>query len=238
MTALRVGVAILLIALSSTAQAEDQAGFWSDLQLFIKTGPIADGVDTRAVFLVNPRIPGTTTGANVVQLGASFDLLLGSILRRYVFNDPDAFSRKYVMLRLGYRYFSVVSGNAVSENRPIAEVQFNFYLPESIQFTFRNRFDFRFFINGVIAFQYRPRFRFEREFSMGSWAISPYLADEPFYDGRFSAFVRNRFFAGVGLVDLVASNTNLELGYMWQADWPGLPPGNLQIVTVNFSVFF
>jgi hypothetical protein len=187
---------------------------------------------------VNPRIPGTTSGADIIQIGANFDLFLGSILRKYVFDDPNELSRKYVMIRLGYRYFAVVSGDALSENRPIAEVTFNFYLPESVMFTLRNRFDFRFFVNGVFAFQYRPRFRLEREFSLGWWAISPYVADEPFYDGRFSAWVRNRLSAGVGLVDLVANNTTLDLGYIWQADWPGLPPGNLHIIGVNFSIFF
>jgi hypothetical protein len=227
-----------MLMLSSNAKAQDLAGFWGEAQLFINTGAPVEGVDTRVSFLVNPRFPGTTSGATVVQVGANFDLLLGSIVRSYVFNDPDAFTRKYLMIRLGYRYFSVVEGNAISENRPIAELQFNFYLPESIEVTFRNRFDFRFFINGVVAFQYRPRIRLQREFSMGTWALAPFVADEPFYDGRFSAFVRNRLAGGGGLVDLVAKNTNLELGYMWQADWPGLPPGNLHIVTVSFSVFF
>ena len=138
-------------------------------------------------------------------------------MRYYVFNDPNELTRKYVMIRLGYRYFSVLSGDATSEEPSHLGSGSQLLLAREHHVdVFENRFDFRFFVTGVFAFQYRARLRLEREFRLGWGAIAPYVADEVFYDARFSAWVRNRLSAGVGLVDLIANGTTLDLGYIWQ----------------------
>ena len=77
------------------------------------------------------------------EFGPNFDYFMRPLARARL-REKDPSKNKFLTFRIGYRYLPSFGGTSPNENRAIAELTSRFYLPLSILFSDRNRFDFRF----------------------------------------------------------------------------------------------
>ena len=131
-----------------------------------------------------------------------FDTALKPVFRRELRRDEDVFRQRYLTFRAGYQYTtSFVNGDSSSENRIIAESTWRAPLPVPGHFVLvnRNRGDFRFVKGKPFSMRYRNRIWVERDVELGRFVFTPYIYDEIFYETSKSAWVPNRYAAGVQL---------------------------------------
>ena len=75
----------------------------------------------------------------------------------------------------------------------------------------------------------------EREFNFGEHEVTPYLAEEVFYDSRFHHWTRNR--VNVGARMPLAKHLALDCYYLYQHD-ERLRPYKVHAVNIRFNLDF
>ena len=108
------------------------------------------------------------------------------------------FLNKYFSLSPAYRYIKGQPPGRfhTKEDRFFLDLTGRLPLGEAFVLSDRNRGEFR-RINGIDSGRYRNRLQIERSFKINKHKVTPYLADEVFYNGLFHSWNRNRIYAGV-----------------------------------------
>jgi hypothetical protein len=144
--------------------------------------------------LTESRAAGYTQGS----FQASVDIAMRPFFRRRLRRQPDVFRNRYLTARTGYQYRAGVNnGKWSSENRMIAELTTRYPLPLGIVVRDRNRGDFRFVHGQPFSARYRNRLWMEHDLVLGKLAVTPYVYDEIYFDGRYGAWTTNRVALGM-----------------------------------------
>jgi Protein of unknown function (DUF2490) len=97
----------------------------------------------------------------------------------------------------------------------------------------RNRGELR-RVNGLDSHRYRNRLQLERSISIGERRITPYLADEVFYDDRHHIWNRNRFYAGLRIP--FNEHFGIEAYYLEQHDVRDRPFVTRHVIGLNLKL--
>lgn len=223
--------ASLVAALASGAWAEDSGeDFWPEVDGFV-------GLNDRSrLFLSAAGSHNRQESYTDLTLGAHLDFFLLPITRSWLRHTPDAERRRYLSFRLGYRYGWGLGddADAYREHRGIVEFTARAYLPGQLVGLNRNRLDLR-DLQGETSWRYRNRTRLEREFHAGSRSVTTYAMVEFFYDSRYEAWGRKRYFAGV---EWPLGRTPILDTYYCRQDDPHSSPEHVNAVGLALNLFF
>lgn len=226
-------VLLFVTACAGPARAQDDTRneFWPEADVFVGLND-----HSRLFFLA------TVTKAGEVDyregmLGAHVDFFVKPIARPWLRETADIDKRRLLSFRLGYRYAQALGKDAGSyrEHRLPLEATGRAYLPGRLVFLNRSRFDAR-WVDGEWSWRYRNRSRIEREFP--AWAggsLTPYAMAEFYYDSRFDAWNRQRYFAGVEWP--LGKKTVLDTYYVRQNDSRS-SPAHVNALGVALNLFY
>jgi hypothetical protein len=187
-----LGFALLAFA-ALPAVAQDSRREWRpEFDLYV-----SDGERVRFVF-ENRLTESSAAGYTQGSFQASIDVAMRPLFRRRIRRQPDVFRNRYLTFRTGYRYLpGVNNGKWSAENRMIAEFTTRYPLPLGIVLRDRSRGDFRFVHGQPFSARYRNRLWVERDLVLGKLAVTPYVYDEIYFDGRYGAWTTNRVVLGM-----------------------------------------
>jgi hypothetical protein len=217
---------VCLTALSAqlTHAQNTQAQWWPELDTYLRLNQKA-----RASFFVKRSTDGDTYDS--VQIGPNLDFYLKALRKRVRTND--ATKDKYLVFRIGYRYF--VNANGPNENRGIAQFTDRTPLPWSMLLSDRNRADLRWVTGKAFSWRYRNRLTLERSFLIGPVHFSPYLRGEIYYDSRYNTWTKNSYSLGA----------EIPLGRRMQAEpyfehdnQSRTAPQHVNALGLKFSLYF
>lgn len=131
------------------------------------------------------------------MVGAHVDLFVAPLARGWLRHTPDVQKRRYLSFRVGYRYaWDLDDREEYEEHRVVLEATGRFTGPLRSVLVNRSRADLR-HLDGEWSWRYRNRTRLERDLALGRHTVTPYAMVEFFYDSRYDAWNRQRYFAGV-----------------------------------------
>jgi hypothetical protein len=204
--------------------------FWPELGVYVQQGST-----TRLVFVDSFNQDQNTrnaTGAFTYYL----DFALKPVLRPELRWRDDALRSRYLTFRAGYQYrTSFVNADSTSENRGIVEFTSRFPLPGELVLADRNRGEFRFIKGQPFSTRYRNRLRLDRDCKLGSFAFTPYVYDEIFYDTRYDAWIRNRYAIGVQVPS--GAHVVIEPYILRQKDSRSTPP-HVDAFGITLNLYF
>jgi hypothetical protein len=187
-----LGVLAFFLAAPSSAQ-EDRTRWesWPEVDAYV-------GLNERSrLFLLATSSRNRGEDLREGMLGAHADLFLKPFRRPWLVNTPDAVKRHYLTLRAGYRYaWDMAGSSGYWEHRVLLEGTARFRAVHRLVFINRNRLEVR-DVNGDWSWRYRNRSRLERDLKLGSRVATPYLMAEFYFDSRYHAWNRQRYFFGV-----------------------------------------
>ena len=193
-TAAPVFALIVCVLLSPPARGEDETRneFWPEVDAYARLS------GRSRLHLLATISHAREVDYAEAMVGGHVDFFLKPILRSGLRDTPDVFKRRYLSFRIGYRYAQALGKDADSyrEHRPLLEATGRVYALGRAVLLDRSRFDFR-NVNGDWSWRYRNRIRIEREVPAWSSAVTPYAMVELFYDSRYAAWNRQRYFVGV-----------------------------------------
>jgi hypothetical protein len=169
------------------------------------------------------------------EIGPSLQLSLKPLLklRRLTERQPDKFKSRALNLMFGYRYLQSVGD--VRENRIVLEANPRFPLVWKILATDRNRGELR-WIEGNSSWRYRNRLAMEREVSTGSYAFTPYIRVEGYYDSRFNKWSATAWMTGI--VFPIKKHFELEPHFQHMNDTSGSANRQVETLGLKFSMYF
>lgn len=197
--------ALLLIAMSAAAQAQDSAAV-TELDPGIG---IAVDLTPRVrldFFTGKEKSEEISTSKWKVSAGASFRLkpLFESFL-----DDLDTNKQHVLVLGAGYEYSRASeSGDTSIEHKIMLDATPRYAFARKLLMNDRNRFEFR-WINGAYHFRYRNRLMFERPIKVKKLKLTPYGAAEAFWDQRFKTWNQFKFTGGVQIPFIRRSSFDL-----------------------------
>ncbi len=131
------------------------------------------------------------------MVGAHVDFFLKPLARSWLRHTPDVQKRRYLTFRAGYRYaWDMNDPEEYEEHRILFEATGRFPSFGRSALINRSRLDLR-NVNGEWSWRYRNRSRLEREIVFGPRTAAAYIMAEFFYDRRYDAWTRQRYFGGV-----------------------------------------
>jgi hypothetical protein len=141
----------------------------------------------------------------------------------------------YWWFRLGYSYSNTPPGDAKKVVNIIeTETNNNFFLPENILLTFRNRLDWR-FVNGEFQPIYRPRLKFLRDFKTEYLTFDLYLWSEYFF--YLNDKPQDRLRLTIGTDIKILRTLDLEIYYLHQfPNSPSVAP--LDAIGIQLDFYF
>ena len=170
------------------------------------------------------------------ELGPNFDFYLKPLRNPKHFGGLplDESKRRYLLLRVGYRYLPSFSDNP-NEHRAVLEATPRYPLTSGVLISVRTRMDVR-FIDGEESWRFRTRLSVEKEFALGRVRMSPYVRGEVYYDSRFDAWSRTEWIGGTAF----SLNRRIELeGYFdYQNDTGGDPNRQVYAIGAVLNLFF
>jgi len=181
-------------------------------------------------------VSGTRTNSEYTDgtTGIYIDYFALPLLRGKMFTDlHDTTLGYYWWFRAGYSY----SDAPRSDKKKVinifeTETNNNFYLPQHITMTFRNRLDWR-WVNGDFQPIYRPRVKFVRDFKTEYLTFDMYVWAEYFF--YLNDNPQNRFRLTAGSEIKVSKNIDFEVYYLYQfQNKPSVEPLNAIGLQLNF----
>jgi hypothetical protein len=175
----------------------------------------------------------STDGSNYdsVSMGPNLDFYLKPLRKRVRSND--ATKDRYLVFRIGYRYFANADG--ASENRGIVQITNRVPLPWSLLLSDRNRADLRWVSGNAFRWRYRNRLTLERSFRIGRVGFTPYLRGEIYYVSRSGDWSKNSYSLGA----------EIPLGRRMQAEpyfehdnQSRTAPQHVNALGLKFSLYF
>ncbi len=217
---------VLVFSVCSFSQEpnEGDVQFWNETKVYFKPFTKEDSTGKKQKF-ISPFIMGTIRiGQNVrhfvgERIGFGFDVQLN----------------KYFKLTPSYYYIAdqATKNSKEFENRFRIEVTGEKKW-DKVSFSNRNRFERRFRNGRSDSTRYRNKTQvaFPIKNSDGEEIITPFIADEPFYDFSKKEWSRNEFSAGFG--KKLSKTTSAEFFYMLQNN-TGNTLKRVNIIGVNLK---
>lgn len=179
----------------------------------------------------------------VLEEGAPTQAVFGSNLEVYVKplsrlrtaagQQFDQSKFRTLTLSVGYRYFTSVG--TAPEHRIVLEASPRFPLPWKIVLTDRSRGDLR-MIAGDFSWRYRNRLSVERVVFLHSYAFTPYLRGEAYYDSRYSKWSATLVTAGASFP--IKKHTELEPYYQHSNQTGCTPNQQLENIGLKLNLYF
>lgn len=138
------------------------------------------------------------------------------------------FAAPKVVLGAGFQYFRshTPSGTAVTERRPQGFATLRVPLSPHLGLQDRNLLELR-DRGGVRSYRYRNRLTLERRSRLAGRDLRLYAYEEPYYDSRYSAWVRNQ--VAVGATAAAGRRMVAEV-YLMRQDDHHARPGDLMVL--------
>ncbi|HEY5176378.1 MAG TPA: DUF2490 domain-containing protein [Terriglobales bacterium] len=167
--------------------------------------------------------------------GSNLEVYLKPLLRLRTAagQQPDQSKLRTLTLSMGYRYFTSVG--TAPENRIVLEASPRFPLAWKIVLTDRNRGDLR-MIAGNFSWRYRNRLSVERAVFIHSYAFTPYLRAEAYYDSHYSKWSATLLTAGVSFP--IKKHTELEPYYQHLNQTGRTPNQQLENIGLKLNLYF
>lgn len=179
----------------------------------------------------------------ILEEGAPTQAAFGSNLEVYVRpllklrtaagQPPDRAKLRTLTLSVGYRYFT--SAATAPENRILLEASPRFPLAWKIVLTDRSRGDLR-MIAGDFSWRYRNRLSVERAVFLHSYAFTPYLRAEAYYDSHYSKWSATLLTAGASFP--IKKHTELEPYYQHFNQTGCTPNQQLENIGLKLDLYF
>jgi hypothetical protein len=186
-----LGFVLLGVAAPSATAQDTRREIRPEFDLYVQQGE-------RIRFVFESRLADQPDTYTQGAFTANIEMALRPLFRRQLRRQPDVFRNRYLTVRAGYQYnASSNNGSSSAENRIILESTARYPLPLGIVVRDRNRGDFRFVHGQPFSARYRNRLWVERDLTLGRVAVTPYVYDEIYYDGRYGAWTTNRVALGM-----------------------------------------
>lgn len=220
-------------ALSGPALADDerQSESVSELDAYVRL------TDRFRLFASASLTQSLSEGVTDGELGAYLDVLSIKQIFPDRLLDLDWARNRYLWARVGYSFGGIHEGlrlsNGYSDKTLVAEVSGRYPFSFGFIVVTRGRIDFR-TLSGERSNRYRFRLGLEKEYTVLSRPLVPYVRAEFLYDTRFDAWNRQIYQIGAefGLTD----RFKIEAWYAFQID-TGAPPTHLDRVGLGLKYY-
>jgi len=221
----------VLVVLSFALPAHGQANqLWPEVSTYVKLN------DNVRFYFLSTTVKEDRESTEW-EFGPNLDLFFKPLKKKpkwVVFPQDESKSRS-VMVRIGYRYISPVTGSDPGEHRGVLEVTPRYPMPHGVLLSDRDRIDFR-LIGGVYSWRYRNRLTLEKVFSRGRFTAVPYVRGEVYYDSRFDKWSRTALTAGSAFP--TTKHIELESYYEHQNDTSSNPNRQVNALGVVVNLYF
>jgi Protein of unknown function (DUF2490) len=223
------GATLLVLSLGFPAHGQTTQ-VWPEVSTFVKLND-----NMRFYFLA------TTVKENrestEYEVGPNLDFFVKPLRKRkkWIVFPLDESKNRSVLIRIGYRYISPLSGENPPEHRGVLEVTPRYPLPYGVLASDRHRIDFR-LIGGVYSWRYRNRLTFEKIYTIGRFTCNPYIRGEVYYDSRFDKWSRTSLIAGSAFP--ITKHIELESYYEHQNDTSSSPNRQVNAVGAVINLYF
>jgi hypothetical protein len=208
----RIVLAALIVVSSGTSTHAQTTQVWPEISVFTR-------LNDRMRFYFLATTVKESRESTEGEFGPNFDFYLRPFRerKRLAGFHLDESKSRFLLIRVGYRYLDSFSADP-SEHRVVLEVTPRYPLKGGVLVSNRGRVDAR-FIDGEYSWRLRSRLSVEKEFSIGSVRMNPYVRGELFYDSRFDKWSRTEWIGGAAF----PLNRRVELeGYLdYQHDTGG-----------------
>jgi hypothetical protein len=186
-----LGALVLGAPLAATQDRATRWEGWPEVDAYV-------GLNERSrLFLVATSARNREEDLREGMVGAHADLFVKPFGRPWLVNTPDAVKRHYLTFRAGYRYAWDMTGRSgYGEHRMLLEGTARYRPVQGFVLINRNRLDVR-DVDGDWSWRYRNRSRLEQDIRLRSRVATPYAMAEFFYDSRYDAWSRQRYFLGI-----------------------------------------
>ncbi|MCI0660455.1 MAG: DUF2490 domain-containing protein [Acidobacteria bacterium] len=218
---------VLLLALPAKAQTETEQ-FWPEIATYVKINQ-----EMRLYFqVVGTRENFESTGVN---FGASFDYYLKPLVnpKTFVVFQMDEARARRLLFRAGYHY--ITSTSSPTEQRIVLEATPRFPLKSGVRVVDRNRADLR-FIQDEFSWRYRNRLTIEREFTINSYSLLPFVRAEVYYDSNYEKWSTTAISGGC--VFPIQKNAELELFYEHKNNTGTSPNQQVNAIGLTLNLYF
>lgn len=154
-------------------------------------------------------------------------------LRGAAESDLDEAKKRALVFAVGYRYLP--SPSAPTTNRLRLDLTSHIPLKAKILITDRNRADLD-WQNGHFHWRYRNKLTAEKSFTIGSLALRPYVAIEPFFDSRYHKWSTTALYAGS--IVPVGKHIQFEIYYEHQNNTGKSPNQLLNQLGLTMDLYF
>jgi hypothetical protein len=149
-----------------------------------------------------------------------------------LFNLDDAKKRSLVF-ETGYRI--ITAPNTSATNRLLGSVTFHLPIMARVLLSDRNRADLD-WQNGVFTWRYRNKLMAERTVSISDYHFIPYLAAEPFYEGKYSKWSTTDLYAGCQFP--VGTIVQFDLYYQHENNTGKRPNRQNNFIGLKLNLYF
>jgi hypothetical protein len=208
----RIVLTALILVLSGSVARAQSIQVWPEISAFTRLN------DRMRLYFLATTVKESRESTEG-EFGPNFDFYLRPFRerKRLAGFHLDESKSRFLLIRVGYRYLDSFSADP-SEHRVVLEVTPRYPLKGGVLVSNRGRVDAR-FIDGEYSWRFRSRLSVEKEFSIGSVRMNPYVRGELFYDSRFDKWSRTEWIGGAAF----PLNRRVELeGYLdYQHDTGG-----------------
>jgi len=185
----RIVLTALIVVSSGTSAHAQTTQVWPEISVFTR-------LNDRMRFYFLATTVKESQESTEGEFGPNFDFYLRPFRERNRLAGfrLDESKNRFLLLRIGYRYLDSFS-DSPDEHRVVLEATARYPLEGGVLVSNRGRVDAR-FIDGDYSWRFRSRLSVEKEFSIGSARMNPYVRGELFYDSRFDAWSRTEWIGG------------------------------------------
>lgn len=191
-------------------------------------------LNQRVRFLVQAKDDREGGDPQQFTFGPSLQLYFKPLLKlkNVTLFDLDDVKRRMVVFESGYRI--ITAPNNPAENRVIGSVTFHLPIMLRSLLSDRNRADLD-WQAGVFTWRYRNKLMAERNLSISTFRLIPYVAAEPFYESKYSKWSATDLYAGCRFP--IGNKVQFDLYYEHENDSSKHPNRQNNYVGVNLNLY-
>jgi len=221
-------VALLAVLILCQAAGAQSKQFWPEVDLYKK-------LNEHSRFHFIAQLTREHEESTDMDLGFDVDFYLKPLvkLRKLGGLALDESKNRPLLLRVGYHYLPSTEG--ANEHRVIVEATPRYPLKAGAVISSRNRVDLR-FIDDAFSWRYRNRLSIERQFSLRSFDLTPYVRTEAYYDNKYTKWSRTAFSGGVAIT--FGKHYEIETYFEHQNDTSKSPNRQVNALGVSLNLHF
>lgn len=192
-------------------------------------------VDQRVRFLVQAKDDREGGDPQQFTFGPSLQLYFKPLLKleNVTLFDLDDVKRRMIVFESGYRIIS--APNTPDENRAIESMTFHLPIILRVLLSDRNRADLD-WQAGTFTWRYRNKLVADKNMSVSTFRLIPYVAAEPFYESKYNKWSATDLYAGCRFP--VGKTVQFDLYYEHENDTSKHPNRQNNYVGVNLNLYF